>query len=67
MPGTSANKNSAGKNSGKKNSDSRNTAEKNSGKWNSADELEPLRHAIRRRYGAAAQVENVVVPRLGGI
>ncbi|MGZ6228798.1 MAG: phosphotransferase family protein [Candidatus Binataceae bacterium] len=67
MPGISANKNSAGKNSGKKNSESRNTAEKNSGKRNSADELELLRHAIRRRYGAAAQVENVVVPTLGGI
>src|SRR5258708_31447731 len=67
MPGTSANKNSAGKGSGKKNSESRNTAEKNSGKRNSADELEPLCHAIRRRHVAAAQVESVVVPTLVGI
>jgi aminoglycoside phosphotransferase (APT) family kinase protein len=31
------------------------------------DQLEPLRQAIRRRYGAAARVENVVIPTLGGI
>ena len=68
MPGTSANKNSAAEEfRGKKNSDGRKTAEKNSGQRNSADQLEPLREAIRRRYGAAAQVENVVVPTFGGI
>jgi hypothetical protein len=31
------------------------------------DQLEPLRQAIRGRYGAAARVENVVIPTLGGI
>ncbi len=32
-----------------------------------ADELERLDHAIRRRYGAAARIENVAVPTLGAI
>jgi aminoglycoside phosphotransferase (APT) family kinase protein len=52
MPGVSAHKSSAGKGSAADGFD---------------DGLEPLRGAIRRRFGAAARVENVVVPTLGGI
>jgi aminoglycoside phosphotransferase (APT) family kinase protein len=42
-------------------------ANRSSVEKSSVDELQPLREAIRRRYGEAARVENVVVPTLGGI
>lgn len=43
------------------------SAAKSSASRNSENELEPLRGAVRRRYGNSARVENVVVSTLGGI
>ena len=43
------------------------SANRSSAEKSSVDELQPLREAVRRRYGKVARVENVVVPTLGGI